>query len=480
MSVAYMYDVHLSEITGLLSSNWKRLVAAGLGGALLVALLTMFLVPREWQARATLVLGNQTGSASGLLASALAGVGGGSLAPLVPQPGLSTDLFQTILQSWDTRTHIVRDNDLQQVFGDDHWQKSVERMAANTQVRTDGPASMALAVTLRGTPRGLVTTAEADQDVRELTVACVNSYLKTLGQTLEEIRISSAKSQRIFLEAEKPKAEADYHRAQAAVTHWEAAHHILAPPKAAEAITQKLFDIQSDLTTAQVERATTLQAAARARALLQDQPEMVAAASSQTANPEITRVTQALALLEQQLAEQQVFYHKTPQHPDVQRLVIQKQELLAQLQAAQQRAMIPAGLSQARSSVHDQTLGQLLQAEVTASAGGAKVAGLQRALAEARTQVESLTWASLEYAKLYEQAQITESIYETIVKQYEAAVLNEKAEEPVFFVIDPAVVPWKKASPSLGLNATLGLLLGLLAAVVWTVKTRPRDTGGKN
>ena len=66
------------------------------------------------------------------------------------------------------------------------------------------------------------------------------------------------------------------------------------------------------------------------------------------------------------------------------------------------------------------------------------------------------------------------------MKQYEAAVLNEKAEEPVFFVIDPPVVPWKKTSPSLGLNGMLGLLLGLLAGVVWAVRRRPEEASGKN
>jgi hypothetical protein len=472
-----MYEVQLGEITRLFRRNLLRLLACGLVGAVLVVAITMFAVPRQWEARATLVLGNQTGTASGLLASALSGVGGGTLAPLVPQPGLSTDLFQTILESWDTRTEVVRANDLQQRFGDDLWQKSVERLGKNTQVHGNPPSALTLAVTLEGTPRGLIPAPEADREVRALTVACVNSYLEALGRTLEEVRISSAKSQRVFLESEKPKAEADYHQAQAAVTRWEAAHHVMSPPRAAEALTQKLIQVQSDLTAAQVERATTLQSAARARALLRDQPEMVSGAASQTANPEIARLTQALAGVEQQLAEQQVFYHKTPQHPDVQRLVVQKQELLAQLQQAHERAMLPAGLSQSRNTVHDQLLGQVLQAEVSASAGGAKVAGLQGALATARAEVESLTWASLDYAKLYEQAQIAESIYETIVKQYEAAVLNEKAEEPVFFVIDPPVVPWKKTSPSLGLNGVLGLLLGLLVGVVWAVRTRPESPG---
>lgn len=468
-----MYEVQLSEITGLLARNWKRLAASGLLGALLVLLVTLFAVPRQWQASATLVLGNQTGTAASLLASSLAGLGGGALGPLVAQPGLSTDLFQTILESHDTRTEVVRDNHLQQQFRDDLWQRSVERLARYTEVRPDPPAALTLTVTLPGTPRGLFPSPEADQAIRDLTVACVNSYLQALRQTLEAVRVSSAKSQRLFLEAEKPKAEAAYHRAEAAVARWEAAHHLMAPPKAAEALTQKLLQVQSDLTAAQIERATTLQSAARARALLQDQPEMVTSARSQTANPEIARLTEALARLEQQLAEQQVFLHKTPQHPDVQRLLVQKQELAAQLDAAHARALIPAGLSQARNSVHDQILGQVLQSEVSASAGAARIAGLQRALAAARRQIESLTWDSLEYAKLYEQAQLTRSIYETLVKQYEAAVLNEKAEEPVFFVIDPPVTPWRKSSPSLGLNGLLGLLLGLLVGLVWAVKTRP-------
>ena len=467
-----MYEVHLSEITGLLWRNWKRLAWCGFAGLMLVSVISVFLVKREWQASATVLVGN-AGQAGGLLSNVLAGVaggGGGALSSLMTGGGPNTDLFEIILGSWDTRAKVVQENGLQKFFHDKHWQKTVERLSAITKVSTSPPNSVNLTVTFTGTPRGLVNPDDADLEVRELTVKCAQSYLKLLGEALEGQRVSSAKAQRVFLEEQKPKAEHDYLQAQAAVTKWEAEHHLPAPPAAATATTQMLITLQQSLITAQVAQVAQVDAARRATSLLAGQPEMVQAAASETANPELTRLTTALAVLEQQIAEQETFYHKTPEHPDVARLLVQKQQLTEELRGTYQRRMLPATLAQARNTVHDQVLAQLLQAQVQVSAQGATVRGLERALADARKQVEKLTWASLEYARLYEQATIDQAIYETIVKEWEAAILNEKAEVPQFYVVDPPVVPWRKHSPAYPTNAELGLLLGLLFAAVWIVR----------
>ena len=468
-----MYEVHLNEITGLLAKNWKRLIVYGLTGLILVSINSVFLVPRQWQASTTVVM-NNIGSTSSGLSSVLSSVAGGALASLVPQQGITTDLFQTILEAWDTRTKVVGWNNLQQFFNDGHWQKSVQRLAGYAKVNTNPPTSLSLTVTFQGTPRGAALSTEgADMNVRQLVVSCSNSYLKCLSDALESVRVSSAKAQREFLEKEWPKAKRDLDNSQAALVKWEAAHHLISPPKAAEALTQKLMDIQTDLTTAQIAEKAQAAAGASAKALLVDQPEMVLAASSQAANPEILRLTQSLAMLEQQIAEQETFYHKTPQHPDVQRLLVQKQELTGQLAAAYKRGMMPATLAQARNQVRDQVLGQLLLAQVQEATQAATARGLSNVLAEAKHMVDGLTWDSLEYAKLYEDTQITKAIYETMIKQYEAAVVNEKAEAPLFYVLDPPVMPWKKCGPSYGLNAALGLLLGLFIGAICVLKKRP-------
>lgn len=447
----------------------------GLGTAALVVLLTVTLVPRQWAASTTVILGNTQGGTSAL-SSLLSGISGGALSglPGIPSQGPSTELYETLLRSWETNRQVVQQCRLQEFFGVDSEPKAISKLLRVTSVENKPPLSVIVRVRLPGTPRGLSMQPPSDEEVRQLTVAVLNAYLTTLQQRLETMRITSAKSQRLFLEEQKPKARDDFYKAQEALVKWQAKHHIPAPPKAGEMLAGQLATIQSSLTEAEIDAEMYARSEQRARDLLAQQPQMLKASQTETQNPQIALLSKSLAEIEQQLAEQQTFYHKTSEHPDVQRLLLQRQQLEQQLTAAYEKAMQVTAMTTGRNQIYDQLLQQLLTAQVQKAAQSAKAQGLRAALAEGRRLVESLSWQSLEYAKLYEDVQIRQAIYETVSKQYEAARLSEKAEEPTFYVADPPVLPWKKARPSTTMNALLGLIFGLAIGLLWVcVRARP-------
>lgn len=464
-----MYQVYLDELVSTITQHWKRIVATGLGGLLLVTLLSLFLIPQEWTASTTLILGNSGSRPS--VSSLLSAMGGSSLTAwrgLVSQ-GVPTDLYGVLLEARATRRHVVERCSLQQFFDIELLEQTVDKLGSVTALDTNPPTSITIYVGLKGSPRGLLPPGDQDRKIRQLTVAVLNAYVVVLAEQLDSLRISTAKSRRVFLEQEKPKAQERFYEAQKLLAEWEAAHHNVSPPKAAEESMRWLMEVQEALTEAQIAREAQAQREQEGRRVLAQQPEFVVTAHSEQANPELQRLARELAMLEEQIAQEQTFYRKTTQHPDLQQLLVRKEKLIEQLTEAQQKSLLPASLTRTRSRVYDEVLGQLVSAQVQKTALTARVKGLSVVLSEAQHKIESLAWASLEYARLYEEVQIQKTIYETLVKEYEAAVLDEKAEEPTFFVLDPAVMPWKRSSPHLTANAALGLVIGLLLGLAGVV-----------
>ena len=474
-----MYDLQIADLWTAMRKHCGFIAACGLGAAVIVVLVTITLVPRQWAASTTVILGNSQEGASAL-STLLSEISGGALCrlPGMSAQGPSTELYETLLRSWETNRQVVQQCGLQQFFRADSEPQAISKLLRLSSVENKPPLSIIIRVRFPGSPRGLSTQPAGDHEVRQLTVTVLNAYLSTLQQRLDAMRITPAKSQRLFLEEQKPKAREDFYKAQEALIKWQARHHIPAPPKAGEMLAGQLATIQGSLTQAEIDAEMYARSEQRARDLLAQQPQMLKASQTETQNPQIPLLAKSLSEVEQHLAEQQTFYHKTEAHPDVQRLLLQRQKIQEQLAAAYEKALQVTAMTTGRNQVYDQILQQLLTAQVQKVAQSAKAQGLRRALAEGRRMVENLSWQSLEYAKLYEDVQIRQAIYETVSKQYEAARLSEKAEEPTFYVADPPVLPWKKARPSTTMNGLLGLIFGLAAGLLWVcARRRPSPAG---
>jgi uncharacterized protein involved in exopolysaccharide biosynthesis len=70
-----------------------------------------------------------------------------------------------------------------------------------------------------------------------------------------------------------------------------------------------------------------------------------------------------------------------------------------------------------------------------------------------------------------------ENIYETLTRQYELARVEEAKEIPPIKVLDEPQVPERKSSPHRTIIVLLGVLVSVLAGIVWCTrrsKNRPR------
>jgi tyrosine-protein kinase Etk/Wzc len=77
--------------------------------------------------------------------------------------------------------------------------------------------------------------------------------------------------------------------------------------------------------------------------------------------------------------------------------------------------------------------------------------------------------ASLEYLRKLREERYHESLYELLLKQREAAYIDEVKSAPVIQVVDPAVAPERRSGPSRAL-ISLGLgFFGLLLTAAWAI-----------
>ena len=80
---------------------------------------------------------------------------------------------------------------------------------------------------------------------------------------------------------------------------------------------------------------------------------------------------------------------------------------------------------------------------------------------------------TLEYARREREVKLRETLYDTLVQQYEKARLSSLDPGPQLQIVDRAVIPEHKSGPSRKLALLLGLALGLLAGLTWIFAAPP-------
>jgi len=89
--------------------------------------------------------------------------------------------------------------------------------------------------------------------------------------------------------------------------------------------------------------------------------------------------------------------------------------------------------------------------------------------AELYPSIRKLPLLGVQYANLYQQTKIQETVYELLTQQYEIAKIEEAKEIPTVKVLDDADVPEKKAFPPRLLIGVLGMLMSFVLAGLWVI-----------
>ncbi len=113
-------------------------------------------------------------------------------------------------------------------------------------------------------------------------------------------------------------------------------------------------------------------------------------------------------------------------------------------------------------------------------ASQARYHAAQRALAEFQDRNKSLNSAvrSIEGQRLESEFALASELYRGITTQYEAALVDEREDTPVFTVLEPSVVPNRPSSPRKLRLLVLALLMGVVIPGCWILVSPIRAVDG--
>lgn len=112
--------------------------------------------------------------------------------------------------------------------------------------------------------------------------------------------------------------------------------------------------------------------------------------------------------------------------------------------------------------------------------GGAGTQDQLRADVSLYPSIRKLPLLGVTYADLYRQTKIQETVYELLTQQYELAKVQEAKEIPTVKVLDPAIVPTKRAFPHRTSIVLEGTVLGIVGAMIWIVVKKRWEAASEN
>ncbi len=306
-----------------------------------------------------------------------------------------------------------------------------------------------------------ISYQDADADLAKKVVqSLLTIFVETsLGKTRQDI----SSSQR-FIEEQLQQYQQKLTDAENALKEFKQKHIGMMPGQGGDYYA-KLAEVSAQLRQAQLDQQeATNRRNQLKRQLIDEEPELTAAAAAASSNPEIDGRIQAL---QKQMDQLRLQY--TDLHPDVQatKRLIERLEVEKKTELAE-RKKDPAG-AKIQNPVYQQLTIAIAEADATVSAMGARVAEYQRRFGELRSASNMIPQVEQEYTQLTRDYDVYRQNYDALLKRRESVTMSGEVESKTdtvdFRVIDPPFVPSQPAWPNRPLLLSLVTLGGLGAGI---------------
>jgi uncharacterized protein involved in exopolysaccharide biosynthesis len=223
----------------------RRLLARVAAIALILSLVTAFVLPKQYESTARIMPPDSSGGGSAIFA-ALAGrvLGGGSsglssLAGSLLGARNTSALFVDLLRSGTITGHLIDRFQLQHVYHKRYRVDTAKRLARRTSISDDKKS-------------GVISITVEDTDPRRAR-DLAQGYLNELNLLLNRTSTSSAHQERIFIEGRLKGVEAELERAQQELSVFSSTHTTLDIKEQTRAMVDAGAKLQAELIVGQSE-----------------------------------------------------------------------------------------------------------------------------------------------------------------------------------------------------------------------------------
>src|SRR5579884_125607 len=294
------------------------------------------------------------------------------------------------------------------------------------------------------------------------SAAIANSLAGAFINARHDLIVQQADRAITELNRQIPAAEAKMRQDAAALTAFQARTGIAdVQTQTVNAITTE-NQLDTRLAAAEVDRRQAQASLAVVRAQLARTPHVVPNGGSTQPNPIAEQLRTQLAQNSVALNNAHALY--TDENPMVQRLQEEREHILQEL--ARQPATVVAAQTTVTNPLYTQLDGQAAQLGSQIASDDAQIATLSRQRAAAAPKISALPASSQRFADLKRKATFSENVYNALRQKLNDATIAKTTALSDVTVIDEARWYENTVTPKLFVNIAIGIVLGLVVAIV--------------
>ncbi len=441
----------MNRITTIAVRHWKPLL--GLNAILLaIASYSALTVPKVWTAKAELILPKSSSDLNANLGKLGDFTGGGVVFSQQVSP-------LKIMSSILTSNEVVG-----RVWASDPEKSLYSRLSGYTTLFEVSPQSETTVISLSA-------QGSNPELARKRAVALIEAF----QQRLTELRGDDASQRSRFIQKELDQANQKLRQAQMALTEFKKSSNLVSNEDQVREIVATI----NTLTSAKTQALAQSQASeAQVKALssrLSLNPDQAIRSLSLGENQDYQFIRQKLSQVEAALVESRSRFRE--EHPQVQKLRLEQEELRRQLQQyISQAADDTVGVNTTVGENSGALIQQLILAESEVKAQRSQAEQIQRQIDQMNAQLRTLPKAQERLMELQRQYDIAEGVYNGLVAQVQGTKLNAFSSYPSVQLLDQPTVDPKPSGPGrrpIAVGAILGCVFGSIALALFLESRNP-------
>ncbi len=461
-------DLYLSHYVQLLRRNWAVVLSTTVLGGLIGAFLVLFVLQRQYRAATSVMFDPSSAGSSFALPANIPALG-----PVMQKLGLGAGgsgasmVALAVGESQTVRLQIVERFDLVRELEAFSKYDAEQRLGEMTSVQITDKGTMAIHVSISGTPRGVLPSPNDDLERRTLARDIANEYVRLIHDKLDTLTLTRGERKASYLKERVEEARQELDEVRQALAQVQGEVEYVAPVPSMPPEITTLATYEKERVIAAAEESAAADELTELKRQLDAEELMVLSQVVNQRSSVADRLREEAARAQAELA---ALHDKgyTDEHPEC-------RELLARIGTLEQTysGEIDEGLrtqseTEAINPVRLELLTRVAQLEGALAAASASREAMEAEVGKLMSRISALPGAMERVAALQTELEVNAAVYEVVRNAYEMARVEAEEDAPEFTVLDEAIIPPKKIAPS-GTRvcvtaAIAGFLLGLMIA----------------